>query len=49
MSAAEFEDHQRLRLELLRRDIDKGLDDVKHGRTVSADSAFAEMDREIGD
>ena len=49
MSAAEFEEHQRLKLELLRRDVGKGLDDVKHGRTVSADRAFKEMDRELED
>jgi prevent-host-death family protein len=49
MSAAEFEEHQRLKLELLRRDVGKGLDDAKHSRTVSADRAFKEMDRELGD
>jgi prevent-host-death family protein len=49
MSAAEFEGHQRLKLELLRRDVGKGLDDAKHGRTVSAEHAFAEMDRELED
>ena len=49
MSTAEFEEHQRLELELLRRDIGKGLDDVEHGRTMSAERAFAEVDRELED
>ena len=47
VSRAEFDGHQQFKLELLRRDIEKGLEDVKRGRTASAVSAFAEMDREL--
>lgn len=31
MSATAFEDHQRLKLELLRQEVRKGLDDVEQG------------------
>ena len=49
MSAATFEEHQRLRLELLRQEIRKGLDDAERGNVVSADQAFAKLDAELAD
>jgi len=49
MSAAAFEEHQRLKLELLRQEVRKGLEDVKRGRVVSAKKAFAELDKELED
>jgi prevent-host-death family protein len=47
MSAEAFEQHQKAKLELLRREVGKGLDDLKHGKTLSADKAFAAMDEEL--
>ena len=41
MSADAFEEQQRIKLEFLRGEIGKGLDDVKRGRLVSAEDAFA--------
>ena len=49
MSAAAFEEHQRLKLELLRQEVRKGLEDMKRGKLVSADKAFAELDKELED
>lgn len=49
MSAAAFEEHQRIKLELLRQEVRKGLDDAERGNTITADEAFAEMDRELAD
>jgi prevent-host-death family protein len=47
MSAAAYEEHQQMKLQLLREEVRKGLDDLKHGRTVSADKAFAALDKEL--
>ena len=49
MSATAFEDHQRLKLELLRQEVRKGLDEVEQGHVLSAEQAFAELDKELGD
>ncbi len=49
MSATAFEEHQRLKLELLRQEVRKGLEDVKRGKVVSADKAFAALDKELED
>ena len=49
MSIAAYEEQQRLKLELLRQEVNKGLDDLKRGRLVRAKDAFAAADREIGD
>jgi prevent-host-death family protein len=49
MSAAAFEEQQRLKLELLRLEIGKGIADVKRGRVVQASKAFAEFDKELDD
>src|SRR5262245_60219349 len=49
MSAEAFEEQQRLRLEILRHEVGKGLDDVRRGRVVSADKAFGALDEELED
>jgi hypothetical protein len=49
MSATAFEDHQRLKLELLRQEVRKGLDEVEQGYVLSAEQAFAELDKELAD
>jgi len=47
MSAEAFEEHQRLKLEVLRQEVGKGLADVRRARVVSADKAFAALDKEL--
>jgi prevent-host-death family protein len=47
MSAAAYEEQQQLKLEVLRREIQKGLDDVKRGRVVTAARAWAAVDKEL--
>jgi prevent-host-death family protein len=47
MSADAYQEQQQLKLEVLRREIQKGLDDVKRGRVVSRERAFAAVDREL--
>lgn len=47
MSADAYHEQQRLKLEMLRGEIQKGLDDVKRGRVVSPQRAFAAVDREL--
>lgn len=47
MSAAAYEEHQKMKLQFLRQEVRKGLDDLKQGRTVSADKAFAALDKEL--
>jgi prevent-host-death family protein len=47
MSADAYHEQQQLKLEVLRREIKKGLDDVKRGRVVSREHAFAAVDREL--
>ena len=47
MSAAAFEEQQRLKLELLRHEIQKGLDDVKRGAVLPAEEAFSDLDEEL--
>ena len=49
MSATAFEDHQRLRLEFLRQEVHKGLDEAERGNVLSGEEAFAELDRELVD
>lgn len=49
MSADAFEEQQRIKLEFLRREIGKGLDDVKRGKLVSAADAFAAIGPELED
>jgi len=47
MSAAEFEEQQKLKLRLLRDEVREGLDDVERGAVVSPADAFAGMDKEL--
>lgn len=47
VSAADYEEQQQLKLEILRREIQKGLDDVKKGRLVTPERAFAAVDKEL--
>lgn len=47
VSAADYEEQQQLKIEVLRREIQKGLDDVKRGRLVTPERAFAAVDKEL--
>ena len=47
MSAEAYREQQDLKLEVLRREVQKGLDDVKRGRLVSPERAFAAVDKEL--
>ena len=49
MSMDEFEAHQRLKLEQLRREVQAGLAELEAGEVVSGAEAFEAMDRELGD
>ena len=49
MSMEEFETHQRLKLERLRREVQAGLADMEAGKVVDGAKAFEEIDRELGD
>lgn len=47
MSAEAYREEQQLKLEVLRREIQKGLEDVKRGRLVTPEQAFAAVDKEL--
>jgi prevent-host-death family protein len=47
MSADAYHEQQQVKLEVLRREIQKGLDNVKRRRVVSRERAFAAVDREL--
>ena len=47
MSAEAYHEQQQLKLEVLRREVQKGLDDVKRGRVVSSARALAMVDKEL--
>lgn len=49
MSMDEFEAHQRLKLEQLRREVRAGLADLGAGRVVDGAEAFKASDRDLGD
>lgn len=49
MSATAYEEQQRLKLELLKKEVRKGLDELKRGKVVSAAKAFADVDKELKD
>ena len=49
MSMEEFEAHQRLKIEQLRREVQIGLAELEAGEVVSGAEAFEAMDRELGD
>jgi len=46
MSQTAFEEQQRAKLELLRREIEKGMASYRRGKMVSAEKAFAAFERE---
>jgi len=47
MSIEEFETHQALKIERLRREVREGLADLESGAVVDGATAFAAMDREL--
>jgi prevent-host-death family protein len=47
MSAEAYREQQDLKLEVLRREVQKGLEDVKRGRLVSPERAFAAVDKQL--
>ena len=49
MSATAFAEHQQLKLELLRQEVRKGLEEAERGDILSGEQAFAELDRELAD
>ncbi len=49
MSMDEFETHQRLKLEQLRREVQAGLADLKAGKVVDGAETFKAIDRELGE
>lgn len=49
MSMDEFETHQRIKLDQLRREVQTGLRDLRAGQVVTGAEAFAAMDRELDD
>ena len=49
MSMDEFEAHQRLKIEQLRREVQAGLAELEAGKVVSGAEAFEAMDPELGD
>lgn len=49
MSMDEFETHQRLKLEQLRRAVQAGIADLNAGEVIDGAEAFKAMDRELED
>lgn len=49
MSADAYEEQQQIKIEFLRREIGKGLDDLKRGKVISAEDAFAAVGPELDD
>ena len=47
MSAEAYREEQQAKLEVLKRQIQKGLDEVKRGKVVSAARAWAAVDKEL--
>jgi prevent-host-death family protein len=47
MSAEAYHEQQQLKLQALRREIQKGVDEVKRGRVVSPARAWAAVDKEL--
>jgi antitoxin Phd len=47
MSAEAYREEQQLKLEVLKSEIQKGLDDVKRGRLVTPERAFAAFRKEL--
>lgn len=49
ISMEEFQAHQELKLEHLRREVQAGIDDLRAGQVVSGAEAFQTMDSELQD
>ena len=49
MSLEDFEAHQELKLDRLRREVREGISNLEAGAVVSGSDAFATMDRELED
>ena len=49
MSMDEFETHQRLEIEQLRREVQAGLADLEAGKVVGGAEAFEAMERKFAD
>lgn len=49
MSVDEFEEHQRFKLEQLRREVRAGLEDLEAGEVVDGAEAFEAIKRELRD
>ena len=49
MSMEAFNEYQEAKLQLLRRDIQEGLDDLARGSIVDGDKVFRDMEREFGE
>lgn len=49
MSKEAFDEHQQHKLDFLKQEVGKGLDDLQRGAVVSGADAFRELDRELGD
>lgn len=48
MSIEAFNEYQEVKLQLLRRDIQEGLNDLKRGAVVDGDKAFRNLEQEFG-
>lgn len=48
MSMEAFAEYQEAKLQLLRRDIREGLDDLERGAVVDGDKVFRDLERELG-
>jgi len=48
MSMEAFDEYQEAKLQLLRRDIREGLNDLERGAVVDADKVFRDLERELG-
>ena len=48
MSMEAFNEYQEVKLQLLRRDIREGLDDLERAAVVDVDKAFRDLEREPG-
>ncbi len=48
MSIEAFDEYQDAKLQLLRRDIREGLNDLERGAVVDGDKVFRDLERELG-
>lgn len=49
MSVSDYEEQQQRKLDLLRQEVNKGLEDLKRRKLVPAKQALAALDRELKD